>query len=110
MAHLTDDLIRHNTQNRITSAGMWIEKSLPDSPLPAHICGNVMVKCIGEKYRSGDYIFWDWRIFLNLGGEWIMVHPKSRPYGYGCSGSAKVGSRLMGNTYGKGPRKPRRKK
>ena len=96
-----EDLLQFNTQERTTSSGMWIEKSVVDSPLPVHICGNVMVKCIGEKGRSGDYIFWDWRIFIRIKGQWVMVHPAQRPWGYGSHGQAKIGARLMGNQHGR---------
>jgi hypothetical protein len=97
------DLLNFNTYERTTSAGMWIKKSLPDSPLPAEICGNVMVKCI-EAYTSpgcGDYVFHRWAIFLRIKDQWIQVHPKTRPYPYGSIFAAKVGARLMGNQHGR---------
>lgn len=102
-----DDLLRFNTEERKTTAGLWLKKPRHDSHHPDHICGNVMVRCIGERGRLGDYIFWDWRIFIRLKTEWIMVRPPSRTYGYGSAGVAKIASRLIGNRHGKGPHKPR---
>lgn len=97
------DLLNFNTFERTTSAGMWIEKSVPDSPLPVHICGNVMVKCI-ETYTTpttGDYVFQRWAIFLRIRKNWVQIHPKSRPYPYGSIFAAKVGARLIGNQHGR---------
>lgn len=102
-------MLDFNTEERTTTAGLWIERPRPDSHHPDHICGNVMVRCVGDRGRSGDYIFWDWRIFIRLKDTWIQVHPKNRPYGYGSAGVAKIGARLMGNQHGKGPHSPRGK-
>jgi len=107
---MSDAILKFNTYEKTTTAGMWIEKPRPDSQHPDWICGNVMVRCIGDRGRSGDYIFWDWRIFVRLNDEWVMIHPKCRPYGYGQAGTAKAASRLLGNQHGVGPHHPRPKR
>jgi len=55
-------------------------------------CGNVVIRC-DERIPYGGYAFQRWHIYrVGRGGKLTRVWAKSRPWGYGCSGSAKIGA------------------
>lgn len=54
--------------------------------------GNVLLKC-DEVYFIGEYRCERWFIYLvGEAGSIARVSPKSRPWGYGRSGAAKIGA------------------
>ncbi len=59
-------------------------------------CGNVVIRC-DERTPHGGYTFERWHIYrVESDGKLTRVHPKSRPWGYGHAGQAKIGaSRLV---------------
>ena len=55
-------------------------------------CGNVLIRC-DERTPYGGYTFERWRIYrVETTGKLTLVHPKSRPWGYGSAGAAKIGA------------------
>lgn len=55
-------------------------------------CGNVLIRNDG-----GTGIRSNWRIYrVEQDGRLTLIHPKSRPWGYGHSGQAKIGASHMG--------------
>lgn len=55
-------------------------------------CGNVVIRC-DERTPFGGYTFERWFIYrVEPSGKLTRVHPKSRPWGYGHSGAAKIGA------------------
>lgn len=58
-------------------------------------CGNVVIRC-DRRERYGEYVFERWHIYRVDGGRLTRVHPKSRPWGYGSSGAAKIGASRLG--------------
>ncbi len=58
-------------------------------------CGNVLLRC-DDVYYIGDYRCERWYIYrVEVDGKLTRVHPKSRPWGYGHSGAAKIGANLL---------------
>lgn len=54
--------------------------------------GNVLIRC-DERTPFGGYTFERWHIYRMDGkGRLVRVHPKSRPWGYGRAGAAKIGA------------------
>lgn len=54
--------------------------------------GNVVVRC-DERTPFGGYTFERWHIYrVGRGGELVRVWAKSRPWGYGRAGQAKIGA------------------
>lgn len=55
-------------------------------------CGNVLVRC-DERTTFGGYTLQWWNIYrVGRGGRLTRVWAKSRPWGYGRSGQAKIGA------------------
>jgi hypothetical protein len=55
-------------------------------------CGNVLIRC-DKVEQFGGYTFRTWYIYrVDPGGKLTKVHPKSRPWGYGRLGGAKIGA------------------
>ncbi len=62
-------------------------------------CGNVVIRCDERTpFGDGGYVFEKWFIYrVETNGKLTRVHPKSRPWGYGHSGAAKIGASHLGN-------------
>lgn len=55
-------------------------------------CGNVVIRC-DERTPYGGHTFERWHIYrVEDGGRLVKVHAKSRPWGYGHAGQAKIGA------------------
>lgn len=55
-------------------------------------CGNVVIRC-DSKTSYGGHTFETWHIYcVGRGGKLIRVYAKSRPWGYGHAGQAKIGA------------------
>lgn len=51
-------------------------------------CGNVMIQNDGDEPPRDS-----WNIYVRLdAGTWVRVRAKSRPWGYGHPGQAKIGA------------------
>ncbi len=60
-------------------------------------CGNVVIRC-DERTPYGGYTFERWHIYrVETDGKLTRVHPKSRPWGYGRIGGAKIGASRLAN-------------
>lgn len=55
-------------------------------------CGNVVIRC-DRREPYGGHTFETWHIYrVDDKGRLVRVHAKSRPWGYGHSGQAKIGA------------------
>lgn len=55
-------------------------------------CGNVLIRC-DKRTPFGGHVFESWNIYrVNENGKLTRVWAKSRPWGYGHSGAAKIGA------------------
>ncbi len=55
-------------------------------------CGNVVIRC-DKRTPYGGHTFETWHIYrVESTGKLTRVHPKSRPWGYGHAGQAKIGA------------------
>ena len=77
--------IKLEQTKRVSSLGTWVR--LKDG---SYQCGNVKVMNVGGKGREAS-----WRIFVRSGRKWEVLVLKSRPWGYGSAGQAKVGAALV---------------
>lgn len=68
---------------RVVNPNAWVK--MEDGSFRS---GNVLIRNDGgEALRS------DWRIYrVEADGRLTLVHPKSRPWGYGHPGQAKIGA------------------
>lgn len=64
-------------------------------------CGNVVLQNVGTLDRPGQR----WHILLRRGDKLTRIACKSRPWGYGSAGQAKIGVSRFGEFLTKGFKK-----
>lgn len=76
---------------KVVRANAWLEQE--DGSFR---CGNVLIRC-DERTPCGGHAFERWHIYrVEPDGRLTRVWAKSRPYGYGHAGQAKIGASHIG--------------
>lgn len=86
------------TVDRTSSLGCWIKEHPRNGN--GYRCGNVAVRQMfwRKKWNGDDGI--RWFIFVRGANKrWKLFLPKTRPYGYGHQGQAKIGAAMCARWY-----------